>query len=131
MGGRNQEGIRIHWCVPRHYVSEIVLKTYNAFSVNYLLSYRLQWGQPDTISLLRSSLDPTTEPNTPAASENKTRPIVELPPLPPDAPAYFHADMPKELYYVAMNDWPYSGGSKPGAFPVHDSPHHTRSSPRD
>ncbi|EJF63239.1 hypothetical protein DICSQDRAFT_56281 [Dichomitus squalens LYAD-421 SS1] len=87
--------------------AEGVKKEYGSI-VNYLLSYRLQWGHPDTISLLRSSLDPPAEPNIPAPSESKTRPIGVLPPMPPDAPAYFHADMSKELYYVAMNDWPYS-----------------------
>ncbi|KAI1794971.1 hypothetical protein LXA43DRAFT_883080 [Ganoderma leucocontextum] len=71
--------------------------------VNYLLTYRLQWGQPDTISLLRSSLDPP-----PVESASKTRTVSGVPPMPLDAPAFFHADMKKELYYIAMNDWPYS-----------------------
>ncbi|KAM5539443.1 hypothetical protein V8D89_006895 [Ganoderma adspersum] len=71
--------------------------------VNYLLTYRLQWGKPDTISLLRSSLDPPLP-----ESESKAHTAGEPPLMPFDAPPFFHADMPKELYYIAMNDWPYS-----------------------
>lgn len=79
--------------------------------VNYLLNYRLQWGQPDTLSVLRSSLDerpaqkatngttPSLDPKTPG----------KLPPLPADAPRYFRADIPPELLSITMNDWPYSG----------------------
>lgn len=79
--------------------------------MNYLLNYRLQWGQPDTLSVLRSSLDerhaqaptngtaPSPDPKTPG----------KLPPLPPNAPRYFRADIPPELLSITMNDWPYSG----------------------
>ncbi|EIW59356.1 uncharacterized protein TRAVEDRAFT_46663 [Trametes versicolor FP-101664 SS1] len=78
--------------------------------VNYLLNYRLQWGQPDTLSVLRSSLD-----ERPAQkATNGTTPSLDpkapgkLPPLPANAPRYFRADIPPELLSIAMNDWPYS-----------------------
>ncbi|KAI0754745.1 hypothetical protein C8Q80DRAFT_1216612 [Daedaleopsis nitida] len=74
--------------------------------VNYLMNYRLQWGQPDTIAIIKSSLD------TPATTSTQGPLAIKaskgLPPIPPDAPTHFVADMPPELYYIAMNDWPYS-----------------------
>ena len=74
-------------------------------SVKYLLNYRLLWGQPDTIAILRSSLDAA-----PVASDVPPKPHAgELPPLPPNAPTHFVAGTPPELYFIAMNDWPYSG----------------------
>ncbi|KAF4571536.1 hypothetical protein EYR36_008876 [Pleurotus pulmonarius] len=92
-------------------------KRYNAWAegikgkygsmVNYLLNYRLQWGHPDTLSLLGSALDEsvrsqeTRDPLDPSVS----RP---LPPIPLDAPPYFAADTPKEFISIIQNDWPYS-----------------------
>ncbi len=75
--------------------------------VNYLMNYRLQWGQPDTIAIIRSSLDPPT--NGPAPPPQGGQPAKELPPIPPNAPTHFVADAPPELIFIAMNDWPYSG----------------------
>ncbi|CDO69905.1 hypothetical protein BN946_scf184884.g64 [Trametes cinnabarina] len=83
---------------------------------NFLLNYRLQWGKEDTITLLRSSLDDSSEQASadldgPAeVPEELLDPKVprKLPPLPPNAPPYFKADMPRELYCITMNDWPYS-----------------------
>ena len=80
--------------------------------VKYLLNYRLLWGQPDAIAILRSSLDPTPDPSD---APPKPKSPGELPPIPPDAPTHFTADTPAELYFIAMNDWPYSGESSPHA----------------
>lgn len=68
--------------------------------VNYLLNYRLQWGKPDTLSLLTSVLDDEAVVTT----ENGER---ELYPT----PEYFKADIPfdSELICIIQNDWPYSG----------------------
>ncbi|KAH9851714.1 hypothetical protein C2E23DRAFT_732402 [Lenzites betulinus] len=86
--------------------------------VNYLLNFRLQWGQPDTISVLHSSLEePLTQgsavPNAPNRSSQEDivldpKILRKLPPLPADAPKYFRADMPAGLLSITMNDWPYS-----------------------
>ncbi|KAI0667731.1 hypothetical protein C8Q78DRAFT_1140374 [Trametes maxima] len=82
--------------------------------VNYLLNYRIQWGQKDTISLLRSSLDGIHGENSANSVASTTTAVPDpkasrkLPPLPPNAPTYFKADMPAELYSIIMNDWPYS-----------------------
>ncbi|KAI8971181.1 hypothetical protein BD414DRAFT_470032 [Trametes punicea] len=81
---------------------------------NYLLNYRLQWGRQDTISLLPSSLKESPEEATTDRSGEVPEEIIDpkvprrLPPLPPDAPPYFKADMPPELLSITMNDWPYS-----------------------
>ncbi|KAF8645156.1 hypothetical protein AX16_007984 [Volvariella volvacea WC 439] len=80
--------------------------------VNYLLNYRLQWGKPDTLSLLPSVLDKVTaatkEEKDPAGVLDPKVPR-QLPPLPPDAPAYFTSDTPPEYLSIIQNDWPYSG----------------------
>ncbi|KAI0763601.1 hypothetical protein BD413DRAFT_581696 [Trametes elegans] len=78
--------------------------------VNYLVNYRIQWGQEDTISQLRSSLTDSSAPPPSSTDGTELDPKVPrtLPPLPPDAPPYFKADMPAELISVTMNDWPYS-----------------------
>ena len=101
--------------------SDILVSSCNAVSIiaNYLLNYRLQWGQHDSISILRSSLDatPTHLANGSATTAVTTAPdepldpkeTKKLPPLPPDAPPYFKADMSPELLSITMNDWPYSG----------------------
>jgi len=81
--------------------------------VNYLYNHRLQWGQPDTMSLLGSALDdkqpPTGEVDPAGAAlpvSLKERKV--LPPIPVDAPPYFTADSPTELISIIQNDWPYS-----------------------
>ncbi|KAI0712448.1 hypothetical protein C8Q76DRAFT_621600 [Earliella scabrosa] len=83
--------------------SEGIKREYGSI-INYLMTYRLQWGQPDTIAILRSSLDPPLDGSAPHVVP-RTK---ELPPMPPDAPTHFVADAPRELIFVAMNDWPYS-----------------------
>ncbi|KAG8214439.1 hypothetical protein J3R82DRAFT_9462 [Butyriboletus roseoflavus] len=66
---------------------------------NYLLIHRLQWGKPDTLSLLTSTLD---DPSI--AATNNGDP--ELYPT----PEYFEADIPfnSDLICIIQNDWPYS-----------------------
>ncbi|KAG6376925.1 hypothetical protein JVT61DRAFT_957 [Boletus reticuloceps] len=69
--------------------------------IDYLLSYRLQWGKPDTLSLLTSSMALDDQPV--AATEKGGR---EHNPI----PEYFKADIPfnSELICIIRNDWPYS-----------------------
>lgn len=74
--------------------------------VNYLFNKRLQWGQPDTLSLLRSSVEESGAITVPRQFSRDGP--GELPPIPPDAPPYFKADTPPELISIIMNDWPYS-----------------------
>ncbi|KAH0831889.1 hypothetical protein J3R83DRAFT_12763 [Lanmaoa asiatica] len=73
---------------------------YDGSLINYLLKYRLQWGKPDTLSLLTSELDDRSA----AATENR-----ELEHYP--TPEYFKADIPfnSNLICIIRNDWPYSG----------------------
>ncbi|KAF8214913.1 hypothetical protein K438DRAFT_765522 [Mycena galopus ATCC 62051] len=80
-------------------------------TANYLMNFRLQWGKPDTLSLLGSavrdtgmSTPPVFEPISP---EDLSVPR-ELPPLPADAPAYFSETTPPEYISIIQNDWPYS-----------------------
>ncbi|KAK0188092.1 hypothetical protein F5146DRAFT_1207953 [Armillaria mellea] len=68
----------------QHWATSIKLK-YGSI-VNYLLNFRLQWGQPDTLSLLTSALDDKSL----------------------DAPPYFTTDIPPEYISIIQNDWPYS-----------------------
>jgi hypothetical protein len=76
--------------------------------VNYLTGHRLQWGKPDTLSLLPSALDSDTRLKDVSISSSKSN--QPLPPLPPDAPKYFKADIPvnSEFISIIQNDWPYS-----------------------
>ncbi|KAI0795254.1 hypothetical protein BC629DRAFT_313711 [Irpex lacteus] len=69
--------------------------------VNYLRTYRLQWGKPDRLALLPSILNDTEAQSTPASGD-------DLPSTPVDVPPYFKADAPPELISIIMNDWPYS-----------------------
>lgn len=68
--------------------------------VNYLTEYRLRWGQPDTLSVLKSTL---IEPKWPAESTTTNGGA--------QAPPYFTADTPKEYISIILNDWPYSSAS--------------------
>ncbi|KAG1835518.1 hypothetical protein EV424DRAFT_1357316 [Suillus variegatus] len=93
-------------------------KRYNAWSPgvvkehgsleNYLINHRLQWGKPDTLSLLPSALDSDIRLKDVSISSSKSNQF--LPPLPPDAPEYFKADIPfdSEFISIIQNDWPYS-----------------------
>ena len=75
--------------------------------VNYLLSYRLQWGKCDTLSKLPSRLDLQAKS---MHSDGGTEPNgTHLPQVPPGAKNYFTADISDALISIIMNDWPYSG----------------------
>ena len=83
-------------------------------TVDYLLSYRLRWGQPDTLSIIPSRLDPPRLHRPPTTSSSPSGITTKgqtpnLPPIPSDAPPYFTADTSPELISIIMNDWPYSG----------------------
>lgn len=68
---------------------------------NYLLKYRLRWGQPDRLSRLKpykGSIDEIATVDNPHL-------------LPVPAVDYFRADTPPHLISVIVNDWPYSGMS--------------------
>jgi hypothetical protein len=83
--------------------------------VNYLMKYRLQWGKPDTLSLLQSSLDWSIisgqnsrgllPPTSGEAATHEQKPSVTT----ADDPNYFTASTPSELISIILNDWPYSG----------------------
>lgn len=74
--------------------------------VNYLLSYRLQWGKCDTLSKLPSRLDLQAKS---MHSDGGTEPNgTHLPQVPPGAKNYFTADISDALISIIMNDWPYS-----------------------
>ncbi|KLO08281.1 hypothetical protein SCHPADRAFT_835514 [Schizopora paradoxa] len=66
--------------------------------VNYLLEYRLRWGQPDKLSLLESAIvddDVETPSDSPDVFAN-------------DVQMYFEANSPRSLICIIQNDWPYS-----------------------
>jgi hypothetical protein len=76
------------------------LKPFN-LKENYLLKYRLRWGQPDRLSMLKpykGSIDDTATVDGPHS-------------LPIPAVDYFRADTPPHLISIIVNDWPYSGMS--------------------
>jgi len=64
--------------------------------VNYLLNHRLQWGRPDTLSLLTS-----TVVDSRFVSPSKFEVA--------DPPPYFTWETPTKYVSVIQNDWPYSG----------------------
>ncbi|KAF8158060.1 hypothetical protein B0H34DRAFT_707342 [Crassisporium funariophilum] len=66
--------------------------------VNYLVNHRLRWGQPDTMSLLKSALN---DSQTNASGDGLKS--GELPETP-----YFAWETPRELISIIQNDWPYS-----------------------
>ncbi|KAF9262925.1 hypothetical protein L218DRAFT_866494 [Marasmius fiardii PR-910] len=66
--------------------------------VNYLLKYRLQWGKPDTLSILPSAL---RERDLEGYASNGTKITTLL-------PRYFTRDVPLEYISIIQNDWPYS-----------------------
>ncbi|KAJ7367310.1 hypothetical protein DFH08DRAFT_680409 [Mycena albidolilacea] len=80
-------------------------------TANYLMNFRLQWGKPDTLSLLGSAVHdagmstPPVFETIPAEDLSVPR---ELPPLPADAPAYFSESTLPEYISIIQNDWPYS-----------------------
>jgi hypothetical protein len=95
------------------------------YEADYMLKHRLQWGQPDTLSLLRSSLDqpvinrPDSQGQVFCNGDNQKPPLdttleastndSKLPVIPADCPSYFTANIPPGLISIIQNDWPYSG----------------------
>ncbi|KXN81752.1 hypothetical protein AN958_03769 [Leucoagaricus sp. SymC.cos] len=101
-----------------HEWSEGIVERYGSL-VNYLLNHRLQWGKPDTLSLLTSALDEVKDriANGQAVTNGTVTPPItstevvtqkELPLLPPDAPEIFSVNTPAEYISIIQNDWPYS-----------------------
>ncbi|KAH8102124.1 hypothetical protein BXZ70DRAFT_54685 [Cristinia sonorae] len=74
--------------------------------VNYLCDYRLQWGKPDKLGLLKSRLDDDNDTKPEHASQ-KTSLFSPDTPSPADPPSYFTANTPSELISIIMADWPY------------------------
>ena len=68
---------------------------------NYLLKYRLRWGQPDRLSVLKPY----------KGSIDEILIIDDSDSLPIPAVDYFGADTPPHLVSIIVNDWPYSGTS--------------------
>ncbi|KAJ3814049.1 hypothetical protein F5876DRAFT_86690 [Lentinula aff. lateritia] len=62
--------------------------------VNYLLNHRLQWGKPDTLSVLPSAF--RDEPDNPTRGSDANVP-----------PPYFTSDTPDKYVSIIQNDWPY------------------------
>ncbi|KAJ4482328.1 hypothetical protein J3R30DRAFT_2159166 [Lentinula aciculospora] len=62
--------------------------------VNYLLNHRLQWGKPDTYSMLPSAF--RDEP------DNRTEGSDDI------SPTYFSSNTPDKYVSIIQNDWPYS-----------------------
>ncbi|KAJ7078669.1 hypothetical protein C8R44DRAFT_723067 [Mycena epipterygia] len=79
--------------------------------VNYLMNFRLQWGKPDTLSLLGSAIQDkgmSTPPVMEQLSADDLTVPRDLPPLPADAPPYFSESTPPQYISIIQNDWPYS-----------------------
>ena len=66
---------------------------------NYLLKYRLQWGQPDRLSVLKPYKGSVDE--IPVFDDPDSLPIPTV--------DYFRTDTPPHLISIIVNDWPYSG----------------------
>ncbi|KAF8476643.1 hypothetical protein DFH94DRAFT_634849 [Russula ochroleuca] len=78
-------------------------------NANYLIRYRLRWGQADTLSKLPSRLSPPVVPLENGDIGSGKIPVLAsgLPPIPPDTKPYFTADIPLQLVSIITNDWPY------------------------
>jgi len=89
--------------------SEGIIAEYGS-KENYLLTYRLRWGEPDALTKLPSRLfSPTvTTLKGNIGSRNISVLASGLPPIPPDTKPYFTADIHSQLVSIIMNDWPYS-----------------------
>ncbi|KAJ7256779.1 hypothetical protein B0H12DRAFT_1015657 [Mycena haematopus] len=80
-------------------------------TANYLMNFRLQWGRPDTLSLLGSAVHDAGMSTPPVFETLPTEDLSvprELPILPADGPAYFSESTPPEYISIIQNDWPYS-----------------------
>ena len=79
-------------------------------SVNYLLKYRIRWGEPDRLTLLPSALSLEEQQGSGCngvlgASINAVAGAAEN----AKEEQYFKADTPPNLVSIIQNDWPYSG----------------------
>jgi hypothetical protein len=66
--------------------------------VKYLIEHRLRFGEPDTLSVLRSALDDAPEA---AYVGTDAAPSADV--------EWFTSDTPRALVSIIQNDWPYSG----------------------
>ncbi|KAJ7079744.1 hypothetical protein B0H15DRAFT_940699 [Mycena belliarum] len=95
----------------RYDVWAIGIKERYGSIVNYLMNFRLQWGKPDTLSLLGSAVQDSGISTPPVFERISTDELAvprALPPLPADAPAYFSESTPPQYISIIQNDWPYS-----------------------
>jgi hypothetical protein len=70
---------------------------------DYLVKHRLQWGRPDSLSLLPSTLDVQVD-----AQESKlTRLKVNGASDQPAEAEYFTTDISPESISIIQNDWPF------------------------
>lgn len=90
--------------IPRLF-TEITLKTR---SVNYLLEYRLRWGEPDKLTLLPSALS-SEEMHVSNGVLSAATTSAEAQTLDPEEVQCFKANTPRNLICIIQNDWPYSG----------------------
>ena len=66
------------------------------------MNHRLRWGQPDTLSLLKSDLVHNSIAK-PLSQPDSTIPISSV------IPPYFSWETPSQFISIIENDWPYSG----------------------
>lgn len=86
---------------PQHEISPDIYSRF--ISVNYLLEYRLHWGKPDALSLVRPA-----PKNEPVSNRHPDSEAAFQKPR-PDMQPYFTVDTPEDLISITRNDWPYSG----------------------
>jgi len=83
----------------RYHVWAADIRNQYGSMVNYLRSYRLQWGQPDRLSLIPSLLDSQVGQSRDASANAQI--II-------DTPEYFLANIPAPLISIIQSDWPYA-----------------------
>ena len=66
------------------------------------MNHRLRWGQPDTLSLLKSDLVHNSVAERPESPDITS-------PIPSVIPPYFSWETPSQFISIIENDWPYSG----------------------
>jgi hypothetical protein len=97
LGSRYSQRVRLDRCARCRCLPFNGLINLNApLEVDYLTKYRLQWGRPDTLSKLKSTVDDS---------------VKDLTTPPPSNPPkeWFTVDTPPEMISIIQNDWPYSG----------------------
>ncbi|KAF7298758.1 hypothetical protein MIND_00823300 [Mycena indigotica] len=78
------------------------IKIEHGSMVNYLVNRRLQWGMPDTLSLLGPPFPQDDIPSIATALTDLQSTATSL------SPPYLSPSMPSEYLSVITNDWPYS-----------------------